>query len=135
MTHLAMIRNSNVREVSVFGETLIVAIIGGVKALIDPCDKGTVVHVTSGRRATLVQYSTAGVRPIGRDLQTTVVETEAGLGFRILGINTFDVLLRDLPEGQKVDIPDTTHFYARLRRPVPVRWAATAAAVSYACVA
>jgi hypothetical protein len=116
------------RFASEYGETLIVRVIEGVKALVDPCDEGTVIHVQSGRSARLVSFSFSGLcRLSGRDVNTTVTRSDAGLGFvSVVSVN-FRVLLRDLSEGQFVDIlpaSDTAAAYAVLLRPVPALYGA-----------
>ena len=127
------------RVVSQHGETLVVRVIQGVKALVDPCDEGTVVYVNSGRRALLVRFSFSGSsRPCGRDTLTKVFCSDAGLGFASVGFSIIRVLLRDLPEGQFVDIlpvADPAYAYAALPRPVPALYGAVAVEPVYAAIA
>ncbi len=71
-----MLKSITLRTVSEHGGTLIVRVVNGVSALVDPCDEETVVQVQSGRRARLVRFSFCGlVRPSGRDTLTAVLNS------------------------------------------------------------
>ena len=131
--------NYVVRSVSDHGETLVVRVLNGCKALVDPCDKATAVVVPSGRRARLVRFNFSGLyRPNGRDTLTEVLQCEAGLGFSAVGFSSLNVLLRDLSEGQVVDVlpaGDSAAAYAVVLRPLPVFYGAATAEPVYAAVA
>jgi hypothetical protein len=124
------------RTASPYGETLVVKVVNGAKPLTDPLEDSTVVELTSGRRARLVRFNFAGLSaPLGRDTLTSVFLSDAGLGFASVGFPNFSVLLRDLSEGQVVDVlpaADAAAAYAPLVPRMPMLCAETAALI---CVA
>ena len=127
------------RLVSEHGETLVVRVINGVSALVDPCDEYTAVHVPSGRHARLVNYNFNGLlHTCGRDALTVIFHVSCCLGFAKVGHPNLRVLLWDLPEGQVVDVLPATEpavIYATLRHPLPVLYEAVAVEPVYALAA
>lgn len=127
------------RSVNDYGETIVVRVVDGVKTLVDPCDQTTAVVVPTGRRARLIRFIFSGHGvPCGRDTLTAVFQSDLGIGFASVGYPNFSVLLRDLPEGQVVDVlpaADAAAAYAVLPRPMPVLYGAVAVQPVYAAVA
>jgi hypothetical protein len=127
------------RYASDAGETLVVRDFFGIKALVDPTDDTVAVIVPTGRRVNLIRFAFAeSVRSYGRDLRATAITIGAHLGFAAVCYPGFTVFLRDLPEGQLVDVlpaADPAAAYAALLRPLPVLYGAVAVQPEYAAVA
>lgn len=124
------------RHVSDFGETLVVRDLGGSKALTDPVDENVTVFVPVGRLACLVGF-TFGESCYGRDSHVVVFKNSDRLGFFLAGCPQVRVLLQDLVEGQHVDVfpaVEPSAVYARLPRPLPVLYGASAAQPTHAVV-
>src|SRR5579864_6919146 len=128
-----MQKTTTIRTVSEHGETLRVQIVDGRKALVDPCDTATVVHVQPGRRARLVCYNFGeALTSCGRNPLTDVVEIDGSLGFVSVEQPHLGVFLCELAEGQVVKvlpIAEPAVAYAALPRPTPVLYAAAAASL------
>lgn len=127
------------RRVNDDGEILIVRLVEGVKALVDPIDDDTAVVVPTGRRANLICFRFDGeAAHFGRDTKTVTSRFGNCFGFAAVGDPDVYVLLQELPEDQVVDIlPDTeaAAVYAVVPHPIPVLFAAAAADPRYAVVA
>lgn len=124
------------RHVSDFGETLVVRDRCGGKVLTDPLDENVTVFVPVGRLACLVGY-TFGGSCYGRDSHVVVFKNSDRLGFFLAGRPQVRVLLQDLVEGQHVDVfpaVEPAAVYARLPRPLPVLYGASAAEPIYSVV-
>lgn len=120
------------RQVSDFGETLVVRNIGGINTLTDSCDKGVAVVVPAGRHARLVGFGQQlGLRD--RDILTIVrVLGNSRIGFDVVKLAGLRVLLVDLAEGQRVDVLPTAEpavAHAALRSPLPVLYGAAVASI------
>ena len=112
-----------IRLVNNDGETLVVRIINGLKALTDPIQGGLSVIVPTGRRADLVCFCLLGHDcHRGRDSQTLTSKYGNEFCFADLVSPRIYVLLQDLAEGQIVDILpniDEAAMYAVVPVPAP----------------
>lgn len=129
----------SLRNVSDFGETLVVSDYEGCKVLTDPCDQSVTVVVPVGRHARLVQYCFNGLSPAcGRDHHVRVSFLHGGVGFVSVQHPRCQVLLQELSLGQQVDVlpaAEPAAAYAVVVRPLPVFYGAATVQPAYAALA
>ena len=96
---------TRLRFVDAHGETLIVGVHNGQKALVDPCDENIAVIVPTGRNAVLVGFALSRVAlSCGRNALTITVSRAGNFGFASVRYSDVCVFLSELSEGQRVDI-------------------------------